>query len=633
MTLFQLARSNISGLRRKYLAFLFGSVLAVSLFYLLVAFVLHPDVNSGFVAQESAVRNGLKVSQWILLSFTFFFVLYSSSAFIKARKKEFGLLCLLGATKKQVATIIVMEHILIGLLGIGIGLAVAIPASKVMLSGMAKALGVNSPIRFMPIIPAIWRAVIIFAPLHALIGAVTASQISPRHVVKLLREHQQPKALPHWSPLAAAVSVILIGSGYAIAWVVEGELLGLAMLPVTLAVTIGTFPLFSQVSVAILRSLQRNTSFYYKNLNLLTLGDLTFRMKENARVLATVAVLSAAVITATGTMYTGQATLLRGEEAYRPHALTFALRGDTDFDALAARIGDILAQEKVSLTDEIVLRGFVSPETRVMVIPKDDYNRWAGRHGRPPIELDRANAALLDPDCSAPDPSAPLVPMTVDVDGTAFDITADRWPFTRTNMLFGLDRLLIADTALYEEMEAEAPLDTRAAFFSYDFANWTKAEKANTRLSETIPENNIICYSSRLDTYSAYKQLTALTAMIAVTVASLFFISSGSMLYFRLFSQIQEDKEKYIAMRRLGVSKREINTLITRQVAVLFFAPIAVGVLHCGFAMKALSNLLREMNWPYASVFRYALVATAGFTAVQALYYIVAKTAYVKEVT
>ncbi len=63
-------------------------------------------------------------------------------------------------------------------------------------------------------------------------------------------------------------------------------------------------------------------------------------------------------------------------------------------------------------------------------------------------------------------------------------------------------------------------------------------------------------------------------------VTGLFFIASGSMLYFRLFGEIDEDREKYRAMRRLGVSRREVVAIVTKQVLVFFFAPITIGAVH-----------------------------------------------------
>ena len=147
MTLRQLTLSNIKGLRRKYAAFLFSSILSVVVFYLLASFVLHPDVASGYIAQAERVRSGLVVAQCIIVAFSFFFVLYSSSAFVRSRKKEFGLLSLLGATKRQLSRFVVTEHIIIGAASIAVGLGMGIPLSKLMLDAMSGMLQVSSPIR------------------------------------------------------------------------------------------------------------------------------------------------------------------------------------------------------------------------------------------------------------------------------------------------------------------------------------------------------------------------------------------------------------------------------------------------------------------------------------------------------
>ncbi|NLA60444.1 MAG: ABC transporter permease, partial [Firmicutes bacterium] len=388
MTLRRISISNVKGMGRKYAAFFASSVLAVLVFYLLASFVMHPDVVNGYVSQAERVRRGLVVSQYIIVSFTFFFVLYSSSAFIRARKKEFGLLALLGATKGQMSKIIVTEHVLIGLSGIALGLGAGIPLSKIMLGAMSRMLGVTSPIRFMVVIPAVLWTSGLFFILFVVIGTITTLQISPRKVVRLLREHQRPKVYPRYSKLVAFLSLLLIGGGYGVAWVVDGRTLVPAMLPVTAVVSLGTFLFFAQASVGILMSLQKKASFLYKDLNLLTLGDLIFRMKENARVLAAVAVLSACVITATGTIYTAEATFLKDIVMTHRHALTFAVRGDAGAGEVASRVREILGEDSVKITEEVVLHGLlVSSQMSdgTLLISESAFNDWV-ESSRAPVE-------------------------------------------------------------------------------------------------------------------------------------------------------------------------------------------------------------------------------------------------------
>lgn len=645
MTLRQLAISNMKGLWRKYAAFIFSSILAVVLFYLLASFVLHPDVVNGYVAQAERVRKGLEVSQYIILTFTFFFVLYSSWTFVKSRKKEFGLLCLLGATKGQVSWMVVIEHVVIGILSVAAGLGIGIPASKLMLDAMSRFLQVESPVRFMVVVPAVLQTAASFLALFFAIGAFTTRQIAPRRVVRLLRDHQQPKALPRYSIAVALLAFFCIGAGYGVAWVVDGQALVLAMLPVTFVVSFGTFLLFSQASVAILRMLQRRLSFFYNKLNLLTIGDLVFRMKENAWVLATVAVLSACVITATGTIYTAQATMLKDTEMSYPHAVTFAVSGElgvaseeTGLPVLASAVEGILAEDKVTVSEYAALAGLMAKmnsDASILVVPESGFNAWAKAAGRKTATLDGSKAALLQPVEISDSYVTEGIPMDLVVGGEGgakISVEAVPHTFLNTNYLSAVHRFVVVDDALYNKLAVAASLDDRVSFLSYEFWDWQKAQETSQRLRASIPDANLVDFASRTEMYEGRRQMTALTAMIAMFVTVLFFIAAGSMLYFRLFGSIQEDREKYQSMRRLGISSEEINRVISAQVKVIFFAPIAVGSMHCGFAMKALSNVLRNMPWPFLGVFRYATYAVAGFSLVQVVYYLVARNAYVREV-
>jgi putative ABC transport system permease protein len=544
----------MKGLWRKYAGFLFSSVLSVLVFYLLASFVMHPDVVNGYVAQAERVRMGLLVSQWIIVIFTLFFVLYSSWAFVKSRKKEFGLLCLLGATRSQVSRLVMIEHAVIGTASVAAGLGLGIPASKLMLDAMSRTLQVPSPVRFMVVMPAVLLTAGLFLALFVVIGAFTTLQISPRRVVRLLREHQRPKDLPTYSWVIALLAFVCIGGGYAVAWVVNGATLVLAMLPVTFIVSFGTFLFFAQASVALLRTLQRKLSFFYKGLNLLTVGDLVFRMKENAWVLATVAVLSACVITSMGTIYTAQATLLKQFEGGYPHAVTFAVSGGTD--AVAPDVDKILAEDKVTVTEAVELSGLYTTggdNTGTLVVSESDYNAWAAAAGRDLLNLSGSEAAMLQPFEGPTGQAVEGIPVDLAVGGKTFTVQAKPWPFAHTNYLRNIRQFVVVDDTLFGTISQVASPEDRTGFFSYEFKNWKKTVGTSRHLRAAITSAGLKEFSSRMDAFEDKRQMTGLTAMIALFVTVLFFIGAGSMLYFRLFGEIQEDRQKYRSMRRLGI--------------------------------------------------------------------------------
>lgn len=67
-------------------------------------FIFHPGVTEG-VTKEMA-KKGMTAAEYIIYVFSFFFVLYSVSAFLKSRKREFGIFIMHGMSKRQLNTMI-----------------------------------------------------------------------------------------------------------------------------------------------------------------------------------------------------------------------------------------------------------------------------------------------------------------------------------------------------------------------------------------------------------------------------------------------------------------------------------------------------------------------------------------------
>ena len=99
MTFRQLALSNVRGSALRYAAFFLSSVFSVLLFFLYAQFILHPDVANGYIYGGESTRVVLTFCLVLVAVFAFFFVLYSSGAFLRARNREFGLLTLMGTTR------------------------------------------------------------------------------------------------------------------------------------------------------------------------------------------------------------------------------------------------------------------------------------------------------------------------------------------------------------------------------------------------------------------------------------------------------------------------------------------------------------------------------------------------------
>src|SRR5699024_11583676 len=83
-------------------------------------------------------------------------------------------------------------------------------------------------------------------------------------------------------------------------------------LPVVLMVIIGTYLLFTQLSVYLIRRMKRNKSFFWRKTNMILLSDLSHRMKDNARYFYMVAIILTVSFSAIGTLFGVQFFLTGG---------------------------------------------------------------------------------------------------------------------------------------------------------------------------------------------------------------------------------------------------------------------------------------------------------------------------------
>src|SRR5699024_9687465 len=85
---------------------------------------------------------------------------------------------------------------------------------------------------------------------------------------------------------------------------------------------------------------------------------------------------------------------------------------------------------------------------------------------------------------------------------------------------------------------------------------------------------------------------------VGLFIGIVIFVSAGSFLYFRLYTDLDDDKEKFTAISKIGLTTKELNKVISKQMALLFFAPIVVAVIHGAVALTALSHLF-NYNFVY----------------------------------
>lgn len=641
MTFRSLALKNIKENWRSYSAFFLSSLFSVAIFYIYYAFVVHPDVVNGKLIAASKVNTGMEICLYLIAIFSFIFILYSSGSFLKSRKKEFGLFSLFGMTRRQLRKLVFIENMLIGTLATVAGIGVGILFSKLFLMGLGALLDLEQQIRFAVPVRAVVATLLIFIGIFLVITVYTTLRMGNGQIIELLRAHKQPKGeliFSKWKVVVGTISLLL---GYGLAVTMTPATFIIVAFPIIGFVVIGTYLLYSQLSVVILNMLKRNKRLFYNKSNMLIISQLGYKIKDNARILFTITILSAVVMTAMGTIYVLQ---MMGKQSLQqtPYAVAWIESSDekvAQFDR--AQLDQLVAQHGLQITEENKIAGLKLEQYSVdfsktsqtirnmskamMIIPQSAYNE--NRDKGKELALSNEEAVLLESFIETL--AGEQGELVGKVGGVSLEMQVTDVRIERImNFIYDWNSLVaVVSDERYAQLLSQVDEAAQFTVHSIELDNVKQSvpmlEQLGKQVSDEMHDN--IDYRRNIS-YQEFMQSTSLTIFIGMFICLLFFIAAGSLIYFKLFTERDEDLAMFNGLSRIGITFKEMKKVVVTQVAIIFFLPCLIGIVHALFAMLALDRLLMTSGWGYS------LVVFCIYIAMQALYFLIASRSYLHSI-
>lgn len=635
------AFNNVSRNGRAYMAYLFSSAFMVMIFFTFAVFIYHPEIRQAPMGALTLIS--MQVAAYVVFIFAIFFVLYSISAFLKSRNKEFGILMILGAKTGQINSLIFLENMIIGTVSIVTGIAGGLLLSKLFLLSSTKMIDINELAFYWPV-KAILLTAGCFIALFMTISLFTLLFIRKNRVLELLQGSSRPKQEPKASIWLSVLGAILL----TVSFVVLGKN---TLSPKTLMIAAfsgisGTYFFYSQLSVLIIRLLKRNRKRVWRGTNLLWISEIGYKLKDNARMLFLVTVVtSIACISAGFVLAVDQDN--KQQFMNNKFAFTYDVFQPKHIDAELAtieqsmqeagiaferyRIDSILAHRPNAVDDP-------SKSSDVELVRSSQINKLATLMNIAPLRhLSKHTAVGVYADSNR----LPRQPLKLE--GTDSSITiVQEISIRQMGGVSGAGVMLIVDDAFFTKLSAD--LQSRPKYFYYVPA-WTQPpsrqeeqSKIGTKLyawnQKQIVEtrggvagcpncaNFLTVRSSR---YWSTKDTTSVFSFIGVFIALIFSISTASFLYFKLYTELSADSRMYRALSRIGLSSREMNAAATKQIAVIFFIPIPISTIQ---TLVVLKPVLGHMKVSYVNTATFTVAL--AFLAAQTIYFVIARSRYVK---
>ena len=625
--------------RRFYLPYILTVIGTAAAFYIMAAIVSDPgskELAAGTSNGPMYVSMFMTLGMFVLGLFSCIFLLYTNSFLMKRRQKELGLYSVLGMSKTNIAGIMVFEALYIALIGIGGGLAVGILLTKLVSLALFRLMRLPVPFGFSVQPIAIIIVVLFFAGLILLTLLANLAKVGRSRPVELLRGGNVGEKEPKANWFLTIVGVLFLGAGYAVAMLVDNPGMAVAVYFLAVfAVIIGTYCLFTSVSIAVLKALRRNKRYYYKAKHFISVSGMLYRMKRNAVGLANICILCTMVMV----MVSGTLSLYLGSEeqvntfcpadvvvettyyasstedhVYNEETGEETIEYHTPYDAAAmdAWFEDYFAGHKLtpSAAKAVEYYSFtaVDSEDHVSLVTAVTAETYAQLTGEAAPELAPGEALAHVPSGYKFGDGLNFL----DKDGNTLSIqfvgeaqlSSAQVELSTAILSQSEDDdivLVVPDTAALLELVAgqengsyvwrgqydfDASDEALAAMVDDYFAASSEGDGVDAGYYDVL----------RIDLRSEAEQevygLSGGFLFLGVFLGIVFLMATVLIIYYKQVSEGYEDNARFEIMRKVGLSEREARRAIRSQILTVFFMPILVAAIHIAFDFNLVVLLL-----------------------------------------
>ncbi|MCC0644380.1 FtsX-like permease family protein [Clostridioides sp. ZZV14-6150] len=601
MSLFKIAIKNVKKNFLSYFMYFVSIVFSVFIFFSFKSI----EYNEALSLLGRRAKIGINTSSIVIVVFVFLFIYYSNSFFFNRRRQEIGTYSLIGMRKNQIGRIFLYETFLMGIFAILIGISLGFLFSKLMTMILVKLMKEIIGVKMTLSIKALIQTLVIFVVIFVVIGIRNIIVISNKKIVELFKKSPEKYTNKRFIKLKGILGILLIVFSYLMSssyFIIEN-----IMFSVFILITIipGTFLFFSSIMSIIIDVAKKKKSFYYKGRNLIAFSELGFKLKNNSRVLAIIAILIATSVTMLGFTISLYYDIDRNinenyKYSYTINAENYLVNKEIDKLLYKYKEDDkIFFDKTIELINRDVnfklyyKKGGVYRENTVLVdfIKESDFKKLR--------QYQNSNYEELTSEEHVYYVSDSYKKMFLKNTGTQ---KIDIYLKEKENMsLFTVQKnilepeinsqstfdLIVVEDNVFNRLKSDGKSRLLRLI---DIKNEKKEFDMSLRLKNIVDKNMKSTYpfnfTSSIENYNNLIRLSGLMLFIGIFLSVVFLLCTGSIILFKQLSNIYDDKERYIMLKKLGANNQDIEKIISKQLKVVFLLPLIIGTIHNLFAMS-----------------------------------------------
>ncbi len=647
--LFKLSIKNITKSIKDYAIYFFTLVLGVAIFYVFNAIdsqTVMLNVSSStseIIRLMTTILGGVSVFVSFILGFL---IIYASRFLIKRRNKEFGIYLTLGMSKRKISLILFFETLIIGVISLGVGLALGIVLSQLMSILVANMFDADlTKFQFTFSSSAALKALLYFSIMYLIVMIFNTIIVNKCKLIDLLHGNKKSEKVKLKNPIICTIVFIIavIALSYAYYLVTDGfstsplmNTINGILLPIAIG-CISTFLIFWSLSGLILKIVMHLKKYYYKGLNSFTIRQISSKINTTVFSMTIICLMLFFTICIFSSALSIKNSLSGNLKDLAPVDIQFSKLQQLSDEEEESFSKDIIEDYNTTVKDtlqrldvykylkdvvdintyrveEITLKDsfgdqieqirkdypLLAYQDKETLIKLSDYNRLAKLYNKKELTLkdneyviianykmmaDIRNIALKN-NTELTINSKNYYPKYQECQDGIIELSGSA---TNTGVI------ILPDNAL----EGIHPYkNILAANYQAD----TKEEKENvedivsTIINNHFNKDTLLSYNTKIDIYASSIGLGAMVTFVGLYLGIIFLISSAAILALKELSESTDNKERFNMLRKIGTDEKMINKALFNQIAVFFLFPLLLAIIHSIFGIEFANYILKTMG-------------------------------------
>ena len=649
-----MALKNLKNNFSFYALYLLSISFVITIFFAFTSFSMN-NVMLEKISGDGRVETMCSTISIFLMAFVIFYMSYSNRFFLRRRTKELGIYALLGYRKSTILSLLTAENLLSCFGAFVIGIFLGALFHKGIVFGITKLLDLtvnNSEIPFFNLNAMVKTACFVFA-IIILLSLSNSRFLLKSSLMDLVRFEKSAEKHTKFHAVPSIIGFVSVILGYCIALdILRGEksvwfsvgFYAVGMLTFAL-ILFGTVLFIASFLPYAVQTGKKNKKKFYTETRIITSPGFIYRMRSNSKTLIMLTLLSAATLTVSSVMALTLYYPIAAVSRIAPSEIECRIEKESDLSAIMEIVNNYSSGDDITFLQTDIYKvtstaGQLPMEYSVGTSKGDadnekilrnagfecisysDYTAILKAQGRQKA-LEQFTT-LNNNECifvryqpaSGKDETGSIYPLLIN--NTEIPVTVTMTTLDNPISFANSVGTLIVSDSLYKMISEHAAPETKV--LSINGSSITGNEELFQALSAYLDKSPYLQGNSHR--IHEVVSLSSSTFLLIGFLVVLFFIATGSILYFNNISAISDSKSDYDILTKMGYTNRAIKKIIRKQAITFFSIPFLFGLADCIFATFVYKTALMQ-NLLANSIVLYAptILAIALTLMIYLIYY------------